>query len=394
MSDTAKLLEAFKNNNFQEAREILKDKVNIPESLEPYERIRLFELLIKGKAFDIILFFFDHRLIETDLYEYQKFSNTLIRDMFLFLKEDKEDMGFLDDVLSRLENIDEPVDGQTLISYVFEVGAGSFLLRRLIAGGCDPVWVNNAEQTYLHQVARNNSIRLELALAYASILIDAGVDVNATDIVKKTALYYTIDRHKLPLVDLLLENGAQTNLPDNANETGFYKAIVDQQSLDLYVKFREYESPDFTISNNNGETILFQYLKRIGRPAADGMGLLDRLIQDGADFYAPSIYYGKEKTPAALLAELPFVVFENVLKQDVIDISHLDSNGNSILHQVCAYDVNYDQEVAKDTYRKVKLLIEKGADVNQTNNADQTAATLALTDNLKAKTVELLIKNK
>ncbi|MOA66374.1 hypothetical protein D3C78_1931100 [compost metagenome] len=54
--------------------------------------------------------------------------------------------------------------------------------------------------------------------------------------------------------------------------------------------------------------------------------------------------------------------------------------------------MNYDAEAAKEIYRKVKLLLENGADKEITNDKDETALALASTDNLKVKTVELLMK--
>jgi ankyrin repeat protein len=56
--------------------------------------------------------------------------------------------------------------------------------------------------------------------------------------------------------------------------------------------------------------------------------------------------------------------------------------------------VNYDQEAARQLYQKVKLLIAAGADPNAMNDKDETPLMLAVQDNLKAKTVELLLKHK
>ncbi|RZL64022.1 MAG: hypothetical protein EOO93_07405, partial [Pedobacter sp.] len=67
--------------------------------------------------------------------------------------------------------------------------------------------------------------------------------------------------------------------------------------------------------------------------------------------------------------------------------------GNTLLHKVCAQNVNYDAEKARELYKKVKLLIENDADVSDTNDQDKTALMLASDDNLKTKTVELLMKN-
>lgn len=60
---------------------------------------------------------------------------------------------------------------------------------------------------------------------------------------------------------------------------------------------------------------------------------------------------------------------------------------------MCLFDVNYDAEAAKETYRKVKLLLENGADKDITNDKDETALMIASGDNLKIKTVELLMKS-
>jgi ankyrin repeat protein len=49
--------------------------------------------------------------------------------------------------------------------------------------------------------------------------------------------------------------------------------------------------------------------------------------------------------------------------------------------------------MAKETYRKAKLLLEQGADISITNDKDETALMLASGDNLKIKTVELLMKS-
>ncbi len=123
-----------------------------------------------------------------------------------------------------------------------------------------------------------------------------------------------------------------------------------------------------------------------------GINLLKQLIEDGADLYQTNIYYGEEITALDLIAEKSAEVLAIVLESGQVDINRNDDQGNTLLHKVCAYNVNYDAEKAKETYKKVKLLIEYGADTTATNDQDQTALMLASDDNLKIKTVELLIK--
>jgi len=394
MPETSILLEAFKNSNFQDAREILKDESNMPADLQPFKRIQLFDKLVKHKAFDLILLFTERKLIETDLYEYDTFNDTILDSILSNLKADVDDLDFLEAFLKSLTNINDAVANQTLLSYAFEKGAEVLVIKSLIDAGCDPNDVNQAEENYLHQIAANNRIEPEIAVLYLELMINEGLDVNAADIVKQTPLIIAISRNKELLIELLLESGAGCNIPDQKEETAFYHAVVHQQNLPLYLKLKEYEMPDFDLANKNGETILFQFLRRLNRPSEMALEFLTKLLEDGADLYAPATYYGKDKTPVEVVAEQSFLVFNTVLQLNLIEVNRVDQHGDSILHQVCAFDINFDQEMAKDTYRKVKLLIEKGADVNLTNNNDETPLMLASSDNLKAKTVELLLVHK
>lgn len=394
MPEQSLLFEAFKNCNFGEAAELLKDQSNIPADLSPFERIRLFENLIEHKSFDIILLFADHKLIETDLFEYDTFDNTPLHKILSKLEDEESSLTFLDDFLSRLENINDSVNSQTLLAYALEIGAAPFIIEKLISAGCDTRWLNNAEQSFLHQIAANNRIPQDTAAAYLSLMISEGLDPDAQDIVKNTALIIAISRNKTQLIDILLENGAGANIPDKEEETAFYHAVVHQQNLQLYQKLKSYESPQFDLLSKSGSTLLFEFLKRLNRPTDTQLAFLKELLEDGADMYTPSVYYGRERTPADIAAEKSFTVFQTILELDKLDITGTDQNGNTLLHQVCAFDINFDSEAAKDTYRKAKLLIDKGADVNLANSKDETPLILAMTDNLKAKTVELLLKHK
>lgn len=394
MPDHSLLLEAFKNSKFEEARELLKQDANIPNDLSGFERIRLFDNLIQKKAYDIILFFTDSKLIQTDIFEYDSFDHTVLQTILLRPENDEAGLSFLDEFFSKLENINDSVNSQTLLAYALEIGAAPFIIEKLISAGCDTSWVNNAEQTFLHQIASNNRIQPDTAASYLQLMIDRGLDVDAQDIERNTPLIIAISRNKTQLIDLLLSNGAGSNIPGKDEETAYYHAVVNQLNFQLYQKLKEFESPQFELVTRNGTTILFEFLKRMNRPSETQLAFLKQIIEDGAGMYTPATFYGNEKTPADTTAEKSFDIFSTVIETGKLDITGQDNNGDSLLHKVCAFNVNFDNEAAKDTYRKAKLLIEKGADVNLTNNKDETPLMLATTDNLKTKTVELLLKHK
>ena len=64
------------------------------------------------------------------------------------------------------------------------------------------------------------------------------------------------------------------------------------------------------------------------------------------------------------------------------------------MHKVCNYELNHDQNKARELYKKVKFLLAKGANINAINNDDKSPMQLALTDNLKDKIVAILLNSK
>lgn len=392
MSNQTEVFEAIQRNKIEDARALLTSPENVPDSIEPFRISQVFDSLIRAKAFDIITVFINNKLIDTDIYDYDRLSGSVFETLFRSLKGDEESVAFIKELIPKLSSINDAIADQTLLGLALSVRADAEIVKILIEEGCDVNYVNNAEETYLHLIAKDQMMPVDIALAYAQLLINEGVDVNASNIVQETPLMTAISRNKKELVEVLLQNGAKTNEQNKEGETAYYQVVVHQVSYPLYQKLREFESPDFEKKTKNGEAFFFEYLRRLNTSSASNIDLLKALIEDGADLYQTSTHYSVEKTAFDALAEKPFDVFETVVKATGLDVSYLDNSGNSLLHKVCAYNVNYDQNAARDTYKKTKLLLEMGADANITNNADETPLMLASADNLKIKTVELLMQ--
>lgn len=391
MPDTTALLQAFRENNFEQAKLLLENDRNLASGLEEFHRDQIFTKVINEKAFDIIPVLIDQKIIETDIYEYDSFKKSIFKNIVMYLKDDEMSVRFLDDLLAKLDNIKDEVADQTLLSYAMEEGADLWIIKKLIDAGLDVHYKNNSDLSLLHEAVRNNRIKGEKSLAYVNLLIEEGLDVNAMNVVDETPLIYAIDYNKQDLIEILLQNGADPNHRDKSGESAFFKAVVHKGDFKLYQKLREYASPEFDEPNKDGVTLLFDFIRRIHRIDQDTITFLKELIGDGADVQQPAIWYGNGKTPLEEAVEKKFEVLLAIIDLDIIDINATDEDGNTLLHKVCAFNVNYDKEVAKDTYRKAKLLIEKGVDVNLINSKEQTALMLASDDNLKSKTVELLL---
>lgn len=394
MSNQTELIEAFSRHKIDDARALLTNPENIPQSLDAFRNNQLFDTLTREKAFDIINLFVDKKLIDTDIYDYDRLSGSLFESIFRNLKDDAESVAFVEQLMPKLSSINDAVANETLISLALSSRANPAIVKVLIDGGCDVSAVNNAEDTYLHQIAKDQMMPVDLSLAYAQLFIDNGVDVNSGNIVKETPLMVAVSRNKKELVKLLMENGAQPNEENKDGETAYYQIVVHQLNPVLYNIVREFEKPDFDKKNKNGESFFTEYLRRTNNASESNVTLLKAMLEDGADLLQTSNYYSKDRNGYDVLAEKPFDLFDIIIKADGTDVNYTDNEGNTLLHKVAAYNVNYDQNAARDTYKKSKMLLELGVDANATNNADETAMMIASADNLKSKTVELLLSQK
>jgi ankyrin repeat protein len=278
MPDTTALLQAFRENNFQEAKLLLENDKNLTSDLNEYYHTQILDKIISHKAFDLIPVLISQKLIGTDVYEYDSFKKSIFASIITNLKEDEESIQFLDDLLGQMENLKDEVADQTLLSYAFEEGAELWLVKRFVNAGLDLNYKNNYDTTFLHAAIKNGRIKPEKSLAYVQFLIEEGLDVNAKDIVDKTPLIEAIEFNKPAYLDLLLQNGADPNHQDKSGESAFFWTIVHKADLKWYLKLREYDSPEFDQLNKEGVTMFFEFMRRIYRSDRDTVAFLVKLL--------------------------------------------------------------------------------------------------------------------
>lgn len=394
MHETNALTDALRRGNVAEVRQRLADGEKLPKDLA-HDKRQILDTLFRLKAFDIIDAMIKDRIIETDVYEYEKLDGSVFESLFRYLGNSPEELSFLSSFLSRLDNINDAVQDKTLLELAFNLSAPIEVIKALVDAGCNLQYKNNYEENYLYKIVQEFGIKEDTGVVYLEYLIQEGLDPNAGNVVRETPLHLAVGKRKEKYIDLLLQHGADPNQPGKDGETVFYAAIVHQVcDTKLYRKLTAYASPDFDIVNKNGETVLGGAVRMRRRGSESEVELLKALLQDGADIYQTSTYYGADKAALDWITEQPADTLQAVLDAGAVTLDRRDNQGNTLLHKVCAYNVNYDQEAAKQLYRKVKILLEQGADPNITNDLDQLPMDLAAQDNLKAKAVELLLKHK
>ncbi len=377
---------------FDEARECLNNGSTFNEHYLKNNFSQIAAKIIEAKEIDFIEKLIKAGIIETDVYELDSFDKSIFAHLTRSLKDDDESIAFFEKLMSKMDNINDEISDQTLLRYFLEKGAPPKIIKTLIDNfGANTQYKNNAGENLIYTVINTYGLEAERTKEYISLLIENGVDINEKNIVGTTPLLCAVQRNRKELIPFLLENGADPNETDNRGNTAFYYAAAEQFSYDMYDALAAVTTPDFNIVNKDGRTLLTNFISSVSGSPTDIM-FFERLLADGADVNFCAEYYGRPKSGIDFIVEKKSDILKSVLEKVSLDVNEQDNQGNTILHKVCAYNVNYDAEMAKETYRKVKLLLDQGADVSITNDKDETALMLASGDNLKVKTVELLMK--
>ncbi|HEY1192755.1 ankyrin repeat domain-containing protein [Flavobacterium sp.] len=378
---------------FDEARECLNNGEKFNEQYLKNNFSQIAAKIIEAKEIDFIEKLIKAGFIETDIYELDNFDQSIFNALSRNIKNDDESISFFKAIMSKVDNVNDEISDQTLLGYCIEKEAVPEIIKSLIEDfGCNAQFKNNAQENLIHKIVNNYSLNAEKGQEYIKILVENGVDINEKNVVGTTPLMYAVKRHKKEYIPLLLENGADPNETDKQENSAFYYAAAEQFSIPMYELLAESSSANFSSINKDGKTLLTEFIRMMSDSEYD-LNSLQRLLSDGADLNHCAEYYGNPKSGVDYISEKKSGILKSVLDSGSLDVNEQDNQGNTVLHKVCAYNVNYDAEAAKEIYRKVKLLLENGADKEITNDKDETALMLASGDNLKIKTVELLMKN-
>lgn len=394
MEQEKDIVQAIAKYQFADVFQMIANGEKIPESANYYAVRALYEKMVEQKRFDLLHLLIDRKEIPTDLYEYDTFKDSVLETVIKRMPVAEDSLKELEKLVGRFTNINEEVTGQTLLGYAVNEKVKPGIIQSLINAGCDAQWKNLAENNLVAQTVNLTMMPQEDQLAYLHIFLAAGVDPAEVNVEKKNALHLAAERHKIELVQLLLDAGARPNEQDWKGNTPYYYAIIHTGGgEEFYNKMAAIEPPNFSLVNNARETLLSAFLGCM-QSSEKQIAMLARMIDEGANLDEAADYYSKPKTGWAWMAEKPVAVLQAVLNKTGRDVNTQDNEGNTLLHMICRVDCNYSHEAAKEMYRKVKLLLEAGADVSITNNNEQTAMMLASTDNLKGKIVELLLSAK
>ncbi|KRD08281.1 hypothetical protein ASE21_16475 [Flavobacterium sp. Root901] len=386
------LFTAILNNKIDLAEQLLEKEKCTFEELPANNLQMFYRNILNANAFQFLNALIKEELIETDLYEYDSFKKSVFYNIAKHINCDQLFINSLTDFLSNFKNINDEVSDQTLLGFMLEEEADPEIIRCLINAGCQTNFKNNFEQNLILQVLNKRIASTEKTVSYLNILLENGEDINCKDIEGTTALILAVKNNLKPdITDLLLQHNANPNEQDNKGNTAFYYAAAQTLNLEILQILLEYDSPDFELQNQEKQTIISSFMQIMSGNERE-IKILEKLLNAGADLEQSAPYYSNLKSGVDWLSEKNTAVLESVLKSGNLNLNNTDNQGNTLLHKICAFDIRFEKEAAKEVYRKAKLLIEQGADVTITNNNNETPLMLASKDNLKIKTVELLME--
>jgi uncharacterized protein len=395
MSEPSQLVMALLNGDMDDASALLAAGETVTGPFFEHNKTRIFRNVVRHGTMEIVEALAENGQIEFDLGALDDFGWSFYEALATETTDAPASLAFLRAFLDRIEDRNAEVRGQTLLGFFLSASAAPVVVRHLIEAGCDVHYSDDADRTFIHHVVSRRMQRNELRLAYLHLLLDEGVAVDARDLVGDTALLMAIkDDQPIALIELLLHHDANPNEQGKEGVTAFYAAVTQTPGKETYSLLKRYASPDFDQKTKDGQHMLTSFFQGVhGMASQDQIAVLRELIQDGADLYQTSPYYGVSKSGVDWIAEKPAELLKVVLDADAINLDYQDDHGNTLLHKVCAVSVNFDADTAREIYRKTKLLLDAGADPSLTNDRDETPLLLAQRDNLKIKTVELLLKN-
>ncbi|MNK25151.1 Ankyrin repeats (3 copies) [compost metagenome] len=379
-----------------EAMEQVVSGANSRKEFHDYELNNVVGQLIRSQHYGLLDKFIDKGLISTDLYDYDRFSTTVISTL---LKPQIASEGqlenyliWLNGYLEQLDDINEEVDGITLFEYALQENVAIPILKVIVGAGADIQRMDQYGQTFLFKVC---NLRMQQADRVAELidwLLAEGIDPNIGNVEQKTALHMAVDTLKTEVAVKLLDAGADPGLKDWHGESAFYYAAVRHFNPDLLAALLRYGVPDFHSVNKQGENLLNAFLRMMHTDSETNLSVLILLLEQGADLTAASLWYQNEKTGLDWLAEKSILALQEVVDKGYLDLSYVDNLGNTLLHKVCQVNLNYDENKSRDLYKKVKYLVGEGVDPQLENVADKKAVDYAMEENVKVKTVEWLLK--
>ena len=369
---------AAQNNNFELFKLLIQNGADV-NARDRYEKtalhlaaqnnnFELFKLLIQNGANINDKDILDSR---NSLYYAIKYNNF---EMIEFIIQNGADINIT-------TTIKQKITALHLAALYHNVKLAKFLIEKININARDSL-----ERTPLHFATVKKNRNLDLP----EFLIRNGAHIHAKDHNNKTPLHYALNKNNTEFIKLLIEKGADINTTDEKGNTALHLA-TQNNDLEL-TKFLIQKGADVNAKDSSKNPPLHYAAMK------DNIAFMQLLIENGADVNIsleelrhiqyidePTRFRVAIKTQSLLLWVMKMKGGDQLAKLIIekgADINTTDEKGNTALHLATQ---NNDLELTK-------FLIQKGADVNAKDSSKNPPLHYAaMKDNIAF--MQLLIEN-
>jgi ankyrin len=240
--------------------------------------------------------------------------------------------------------------------FISEDGAG--VVQLLVKRGAEVNTPDNNDITPLHIASYRRKLKS------VRVLLNLGADINAEDSQGRTPLHQvfgdeSIHEDSFSVVRLLVERGANVNAPDKHHLTPLHFASYRQHLESVRVLLNR--GAHVNAEDSQGRTPLQQVFE--GNPSPkDSVGVVQLLVERGANVNTQDRHH---QTPLHFASYRQHLESVWVLLNHRANVDAEDSQGQTPLHRVLEAP-----SIFEDGVHIVRLLAERGTDVNTQRNKD------------------------
>jgi ankyrin repeat protein len=246
---------------------------------------------------------------------------------------------------------------RTVLHYAAGTAGREAAVQLLLNLGADIEAQNAQDKRPLHGASKSGNE------ATVRLLLDEGADLKAQDSSGETALHLASERcDGLAVVELLVERGADVTA-NGASGTPLHRAAY-QEELEI-AKLLIDKGADVNAKSASGSTPLHETAEHW---LNDGYEMIPLLLNCGADINAKN---RTGHTALSIAAAYANEVQVQILLDRGADTKTKNLSGHGVLYEAAKPNWNWKQDKQSKT---IRLLIGRGADVEELNNRKEKAA--------------------